>query len=358
MNSTVINSGRKNRYDYIDYAKAVAIFLIGIGHFLPSGSFIRVALYSFHVPVFFFIAGYLYRFDPTTNFFNWLTNKVGRILLPYFLFFALSLSVVFLQDGIQGIVDAISENLFFVRGNMIWNTALWFLPVYFLCVVVFQLFNMAAKNSVLAVAILGVVCIASTAIIDTLNLHSFQILGLNKCICMLAFVCLGRIVRHHKLIDAVTGRRSSRSGTICMRAAFFVLLFCAGAINTGDKISILDNDYNNIFLFLPFAMALSFTFVAMFITLKASRLIRLISANTIFFLGTHLFFRFVYSSFFQMDTIAYVLFGVIVFVVYVMFFMFYDQLCKKHKMIANLGKYIGLFSLSNEHDTIARTAAM
>lgn len=48
-------SKRNERYDYIDYAKAVAIFLIGIGHFLPNGSFARVALYSFHVPVFFFI---------------------------------------------------------------------------------------------------------------------------------------------------------------------------------------------------------------------------------------------------------------------------------------------------------------
>jgi hypothetical protein len=42
-----------DRYDFIDYAKCIGIMVICLGHFLPAGNVLKVILYSFHVPVFF-----------------------------------------------------------------------------------------------------------------------------------------------------------------------------------------------------------------------------------------------------------------------------------------------------------------
>lgn len=351
-------SRRNERYDYIDYAKAVAIFLIGIGHFLPNGSFARVALYSFHVPVFFFIAGYLYRYEPKTNLRMWFRSKVRRILVPYLLLFSLSLSVVFLQNGARGVLKAVTENLFFIRGSMLWNSALWFLPVYFLCVVSFQLFNMAVKGRVAATAILGIACIISTVLIDKNDLYAFRIFGINKCLCMLPFICLGYVVRQYRLIDAVIGTRAQNSRAAFMGALFLGLLLSAGAINNGDNISILGNDYNNVLLFFPFAMALSFSFVAMFFTLKPGYLVRLVSSNTIFYMGTHLFFRFAYKRIFQTDTLIYTLYGACVFAVYVMFFVLYSQVVSRHKKLAGFGECFGLFCIPYNRDQPVTSSEM
>lgn len=47
---------KKERIAWIDIAKAIAIFFIVLGHQLPSGPLCGY-LYSFHVPLFFFLSG-------------------------------------------------------------------------------------------------------------------------------------------------------------------------------------------------------------------------------------------------------------------------------------------------------------
>ena len=51
-----------HRIVWIDWAKAICIFLMVIGHW-TSNETIILYIYSFHMPAFIFIAGMLARFD-------------------------------------------------------------------------------------------------------------------------------------------------------------------------------------------------------------------------------------------------------------------------------------------------------
>lgn len=50
----------KQRKYWIDYLKAVAIYLVILGH-LPDELHIKWAIYLFHMPLFFIISGFLYK---------------------------------------------------------------------------------------------------------------------------------------------------------------------------------------------------------------------------------------------------------------------------------------------------------
>ncbi len=74
-----------------DLAKGIGIILVVLGHFFPEGSpnwyaVMRQVIYSFHMPLFLFVSGFVYmhtRRDISYGAF--LMKKVKRIVIPYFL---------------------------------------------------------------------------------------------------------------------------------------------------------------------------------------------------------------------------------------------------------------------------------
>lgn len=68
------------RLDWIDIAKGIAIILVIVGHTVPNPSLLRHAIFSFHMPVFFILAGYTFRPKPWREL---LSESVPRLLVPY-----------------------------------------------------------------------------------------------------------------------------------------------------------------------------------------------------------------------------------------------------------------------------------
>lgn len=80
----------KQRIAYIDVAKGIGIILVVLGHCLAYGcqnQFFRF-IYSFHMPLFFFLSGYVFRSKDSTAFF---TSKIKTLLLPVIFFQTLNL---------------------------------------------------------------------------------------------------------------------------------------------------------------------------------------------------------------------------------------------------------------------------
>lgn len=78
---------KKKRIDWIDVAKGIAMICVILVHVeefflgleqLPA---IKIPIYTFHLPVFFFMSGYL--FSLKSSFKEFLINKCRRILVPY-----------------------------------------------------------------------------------------------------------------------------------------------------------------------------------------------------------------------------------------------------------------------------------
>ena len=72
--------GRNIRYNYIDWMKAIGIFLIVYGHYFSYGD---TYIYVFNVPLFFIISGFLYKKETTAKIFwkKLLCNLIIPMLL-------------------------------------------------------------------------------------------------------------------------------------------------------------------------------------------------------------------------------------------------------------------------------------
>lgn len=50
----------KKRLVFVDVAKAIAIFLVVLGHVVSSNTTTKLVLYSFHMPLFFILSGFFF----------------------------------------------------------------------------------------------------------------------------------------------------------------------------------------------------------------------------------------------------------------------------------------------------------
>lgn len=76
----------ESRADWIDVLKGIGIILVVIGHVNTKG-FLVQWLYTFHMPLFFALSGYiLYKFGKNIPFQKFLLKRTKSILWPFILF--------------------------------------------------------------------------------------------------------------------------------------------------------------------------------------------------------------------------------------------------------------------------------
>lgn len=77
----------KKRIEWIDYARAIAIILVIVGHAIPEYNLdmenMRIIIYSMHMPIFFILSGYTFHFDENKKLKDIFIKKVKRLLIPY-----------------------------------------------------------------------------------------------------------------------------------------------------------------------------------------------------------------------------------------------------------------------------------
>ena len=131
------------RQYWIDVAKCIGIFLIVFGH-LPTSDFLVSFLWTFHVPLFFFISGFLNKSVSSEAFLKRLTV---RLVIPYILIYLTTvLLVVPLRERFYvASVSTVGEMLLGIfwgtktyRGFV--NAVLWFLPALIIVEIIFNLF--------------------------------------------------------------------------------------------------------------------------------------------------------------------------------------------------------------------------
>lgn len=81
------------RIEYIDYAKCIAILLVVSGHIiqcfyiLGTKDSLFTFIYSFHMPLFFFLSGYVAQITRERSFakgvFPYLVRKMETLLVPF-----------------------------------------------------------------------------------------------------------------------------------------------------------------------------------------------------------------------------------------------------------------------------------
>lgn len=133
VKSASMNNPSLNRFAFIDVAKGLGIIAVVAGHVFSAG-LLRSAIFTFHMPLFFFISGYLFKPKSGRAF---LTAKLRQLIVPYFSF----LILVYAGQNQDSFHDALPLS----RSLSLWGKALlggrwlygytsafWFAPVLFL----------------------------------------------------------------------------------------------------------------------------------------------------------------------------------------------------------------------------------
>lgn len=137
---------RKERLDYLDFAKCIAIFLVIWGHTAPTGTSMpyRVVLYAFHMPLFFLVSGMVIaRREEVYSRAYWkqfIRKNVMALLVPYLIWGAIYSNFCYanLVKMCYGSWEMLqkTETL----------TSLWYLPCLFLARVMAELLLMLSRR--------------------------------------------------------------------------------------------------------------------------------------------------------------------------------------------------------------------
>lgn len=134
----------KERVAWLDIAKGIAIILVVLGHSnLPKG--LNSFIFSFHVPLFFFVAGMTNDFSkPIGIFFK---RRVRTLLLPFVVYSAI---ILFMRSFVSE--QSLGELAWrFVKEGWI-SVPLWFVPVLFVALIIVRL-TFIVDNKVLRTAL-------------------------------------------------------------------------------------------------------------------------------------------------------------------------------------------------------------
>lgn len=142
-----LNTKTKERIDWIDYAKALGVFLVIMGHTYKGYSVIGW-IYSFHMPLFFFLSGITLKIEQISCK-EFLKKRIKSLLVPWILYstFYIVLEVVkrILSGNIDGTIKSFLRAAFWSRGQHA-TIGLWFLPLLFLVEVLLMAVCKGVRN--------------------------------------------------------------------------------------------------------------------------------------------------------------------------------------------------------------------
>lgn len=184
-----VEVGKKRRID-LDILKIIGIILVLIGHSYSPWP-IENLIYSFHMPLFFFISGYFYTYK---GFLATSSNKLKTLLLPYFLISLLliTISIFFslenhsTEDIFIALITGQNEKLF-------WNSPLWFLPTLFSLVLTYSILYCCFKRTKIVHALAFLLCIL--VISFPLN-RNYAAMGIDTALIAIPFFSAGMISRN------------------------------------------------------------------------------------------------------------------------------------------------------------------
>ena len=134
----------KRYWNEIDVLYTIGILLVLVGHSHPSdwsqfqGTALHriiVFIYTFHMPLFFFIAGFLFQNSDRLNrdgYWKWINDKALRLLTPYFVWSLIAaIPKYYVENGtLVGVLTEIFDVFIKPRAS-VWGH-FWFIPVLFL----------------------------------------------------------------------------------------------------------------------------------------------------------------------------------------------------------------------------------
>lgn len=210
--------GDSNRIVWLDTAKGLGMLLTIFAH-LDLACIESKWIYTFHMPLFFFLSGYV--FSMKCDFKTFLAKKVRSILIPYFCLGLVIVLYLCINDYLQGFYN--SETVFnYLRELVIQKRSwtLWFISCLFFLNLLFYALTKVCKNmKILAVVVFVIVCC---------GLRYYRMGGeplywnIDVCMTSIAFFFVGFLIKinYNRIAKVINSFPKS-----------FVIFFALGIVN-------------------------------------------------------------------------------------------------------------------------------
>lgn len=285
------------RIEWIDTLRGFAMFFVILGHaFVKRSNYIRKYIYSFHMPLFFFISGMTTKkYDLTIK--EFLKKKAKSLLLPYLclnIFVLILKYILHFTLSIYNNLNLTDSFIYLLKGysNSLPCIQSWFIICLFVIEFLFFLITKYIKNdkyvglTIVLVFILGYLYSVTGWNFLVIWHIDTALVGLLFYYC--GYLFMRHIEKYNKIIT------DNKSIIICV--LLLVLGYILQSINS--KVSMNVNDYGNVFIFL---IACFITILGIIILInilfKKSRLFKGIGLMSIFYLGYHGFILTIFKNY-------------------------------------------------------------
>lgn len=276
------------RIQWVDVTKCIGIYLVILGHSGLSGS-PHDYVYAFHMPLFFFMSGFLFKFGKYPDLKTFLKVKWQQIIIPY-IFFSIITYIFWVFIGRKFGADSsinihpLLPLLGTLYGNgigyyFIHAAALWFLPCLFSVELMFYLCYKRSKTFYSSLVITGI--LLGIGITGLLLKHPRLPWSIDVAFFAVIFYWFGYLFqkKYERLQDNL---RSLLFATILIVIVFFT-------IPLNGRVDMSSNVYNNIALYIFNATACILAIVAItkFLDNANLPLTSYLGQNTIIILAFH-----------------------------------------------------------------------
>lgn len=274
-----ILSGGGKRIKWVDTAKALGLFLVFWGHILYGGSevagVINRTIYSFHMPMYFILSGYVLKPDSKT-FGHYIKGKFYRILLPALIVYIFTLPLYFyFLDKTTATFGSVIKTICYFDGQCAYNSPIWFFFCLFEVYILTKLLKLAEANNPKLMIILMVSLVLSF-MFYSLGWDVFNTFGFNKCVLGLFFVAFGLLMKRIPY-----EKRVKKIGFLSLP------IWIITGIWLNPKVSMYSDYYGQFWIFIVGALAGTFVFLAFSKLVENSGTIRQYAKWTIFIVCSH-----------------------------------------------------------------------
>ena len=132
----------------IDIARAICIILVVIGHYIPDDSpdwyiTMRNVIYSFHMPLFMFVSGYVHwATRKPVKYKDFVWKKFQRLMIPYFFTSIVVITIKLLTESGLSVENPVDFSAFYKMFYLpVAGFFLWFVFALFLIFLIIPFFN-------------------------------------------------------------------------------------------------------------------------------------------------------------------------------------------------------------------------
>lgn len=254
----------KNRIIWIDLCKCIAIFYMIWGHTGIMPDTLLAYVSSFHMPIFFFLSGYIFSLKKDKHFSEFIVKKFKTLIIPYLFFGLIACLYCLVFISKQSALETLKA-LFTVSSiNFGQSQALWFLPCIFITELMFYLIVLKVKNNKSILCVLFVLSLLGYSYSKFTNVRLLY--SSDIALTAIVFYGLGYIVKNSRKINVYLTRASEKLYLIL----FMFILDCILSWINGitDMRNLV---YNNYFLYYFSAISGILSYILLFIHLCTLR---------------------------------------------------------------------------------------